>query len=413
MHHTDGSFRFPAKPHIDLVVCMDACLDPQHRDVAALSALLDRIYDAAIRPEHWPAAVEAAAHSFGCAKALLFTPYLSPHSGGLAIPCGISEEALQLWASSYIDHDVWSLALARRGPLRPGMVLLDEQMVPQAELLESKFYREFLSTQGIGRVCAGIVFGNEPGLIATSLVVFRDLDDPPFGDADVEWMKWLISHVSRSLGVMQRLDTMRLSQASLLASFDRLDFGVVLLDAAMRVAHVNAAARTALERQDGLSITVNRQLDSLAGFGRQPRLSQWLDAIRDMPLSRHTHFLDGCRVPRKAGQSHYVVQCSALMAHDEWGIAGSDFHYVAFITDPSALRLPRAERLMQLYELTHMQARVALAFAGGATYKDVARSLAISEETVRSHVKEIYPKTRVHRQADLVRLVLSLGQSGV
>ncbi len=39
--------------------------------------------------------------------------------------------------------------------------------------------------------------------------------------------------------------------------------------------------------------------------------------------------------------------------------------------------------------------------------------LKMAEETVRSHVKEIYPKTRVHRQADLVRLVLSLSQSGV
>jgi len=37
----------------------------------------------------------------------------------------------------------------------------------------------------------------------------------------------------------------------------------------------------------------------------------------------------------------------------------------------------------------------------------------VSVETVRSHIKEIYPKTRVNRQADLVRLVLSLAQSAV
>ncbi len=56
---------------------------------------------------------------------------------------------------------------------------------------------------------------------------------------------------------------------------------------------------------------------------------------------------------------------------------------------------------------------MALAFAQGSTYKQVAESMDISEETVRSHVREIYPKTRVNRQADLVRLVLALAQSVV
>src|SRR5690606_8374612 len=120
--------------------CMEACLAPHDRDAAALSALLGRVYDAALRPEHWTAAVAAAAHSFRCTKALLFTPYVAPHNGGLAIPFGIREESLQLWASSYIEHDVWSQELARRGQLQAGTVLLDEQMVPQAEFLDSKFY---------------------------------------------------------------------------------------------------------------------------------------------------------------------------------------------------------------------------------------------------------------------------------
>ncbi|MDY6949508.1 MAG: hypothetical protein SXG53_27820, partial [Pseudomonadota bacterium] len=362
---------------------MEACLARNDRDAAALSALLDRIYDAAMRPERWTAAVAAIARSFGCTKALLFTPYVSPHNGGLAIPCGIGEDALQLWASSYIDHDLWSLEVARRGAFRPGTVLLDEQMVPRAEFLASKFYTEFLSRLGIGRVCAGVVFGNEPGLVATSFCVFRAPDEPPFDKADIEWMEWLISHVSRSLGVMQRLDTMRLRQASLLASFDRLDFGVVLLDAAMRVVHTNTSAKAVLARHDGLAIGANGQLESTAGAARKSRLSQWLERIRDTPLSQHSHFLDGCRVPRSGSHSHYIVQCSALGSQEEWDLGGGEFHYVAFITDPAALKLPREERLMQLYGLTQMQARVALAFAGGATYKNVARSLRISEETVR------------------------------
>jgi DNA-binding CsgD family transcriptional regulator/PAS domain-containing protein len=410
---------------------------PPQRDAAALSALAERIYDAALRPERWHAAVAAVAHSFRCGKALLFTPYVAPHDGGLAIPSGIAEEALQQWASSYIEHDVWSRALASRGPLRAGTVLIDEQLVPEAEFVQSRIYTEFLSGVGIGRVCAGLVVGNEAGLTATSLAVFRGIDEPPFDAADIEWMSMLAAHVSRSLRLMQRLDMQRLQQAALQASFDRVGFGVVLLDAGMRVVHVNAAARRVFDRQDGLAIGPGRQLESTLGGCRHPRLSQWLDALRNMPPPHHGQCLDGCHVPRKANQSHYrevnqlhyreanqshyreanqshyVVQCAPLASQEGWRVAGSELHYVAFITDPAALKLPRAEQLVQLYSLTHMQARVALEFAGGASYKDVARSLGISEETVRSHVKELYPKTRVNRQADLVRLILSLGQSAI
>jgi DNA-binding CsgD family transcriptional regulator len=66
-----------------------------------------------------------------------------------------------------------------------------------------------------------------------------------------------------------------------------------------------------------------------------------------------------------------------------------------------------------VFGLTQAQANVAREFSSGGSYKQVARRLQISVETMRSHIKEIYPKTRVNQQADLVRLVLSLAQSAV
>ena len=70
-------------------------------------------------------------------------------------------------------------------------------------------------------------------------------------------------------------------------------------------------------------------------------------------------------------------------------------------------------RLGELYGLTPTEAKVAREFAGGHSYKEVAQRLRISEDTVRAHIKQIYPKTRMNRQSDLVRLVLSMSTSGV
>ena len=386
---------------------------PTHRSASHLSALVHLIYEAGIHPERWNKVVEAIAASFGTSKALLFTPFVAPQHGGMIFPTGISEETLQLWGSSYIEHDIWAKQIEQQGLWRAGDVMLDEEMVPHEEFITTRFYQEFLSKIGIARVCAGFVFANDEGLVATSLAVYRDITEPAFDQSDKAWLKLLVSHVSRSMGVMQRLDTASLQKTSLLAAFDRLAFGVVLFDSNMQVLHLNQAAQKVIERRDGLAISAGNQLECDAQPGSRRELSQWLSTIRNASEAEQLHFLDGCRVFRKDGVNQYMIQCSALAEVDAWKAQNKHLRYIAFINDPAALQLPNAERLCTLYGLTKTQAHVALAFAGGESYKDAARSLGISEETVRSHVKEIYPKMRVNRQADLVRLVLSLAQCAV
>jgi len=359
--------------------------------------------------------VSQVAASFGSSKGLLFTPFLAPQQGGLIFAVGIEESALQLWASSYIDKDILALRAQARGMWRKGEVLLDQELVPRREFLASPFYKEFLSKIGMGRVCVGIVFEGTPGLPATSLSIFRDACEPAFDESDAKWMKLVAAHISRGLGLMQRLDTARLQNTSLLASFDRLAFGVVLLNAEMQVLHHNDAARKVLERRDGIFIGANRQLENSSGTGGGKSLSSWLAKVRDTPTAEQGHFLEECRVLRNVGKRHYAVQCADVLAASPW-TAGSDsdtVRYIVFIVDPAALQLPSTSRLAGLFGLTPSQARVAREFSKGGTYEQVARRMRIAVETVRSHVKDIYPKTRVNRQADLVRLVLSLAQSAV
>lgn len=383
------------------------------RDAGDLSDLVHQIYDASVHPERWNAVVAAIAASLGSSKGLLFTPFLAPQHGGLLFPAGIDEAALQLWGSSYIEHDIWAQAAQARGQLRVGDVLVDDDIVPRAEFLASRFYREFLSAIGIGRVCTCVVFEGTPGLPATSISIFRDAHELAFDRADAQWLKLVATHISRGLGLMQRLDTARLQYTSLLAALDRLDFGVMLLNKSMQVLHLNHAARRVVSRRDGISISANRQLESDAVAKRSQSLAQWLTAFRDTPETEQAHFLEGCRIARNDGKGHYAIQCAALPEADAWIAQDEAVRYVVFIIDPAALQLPSADRLIALYGMTGAQAKVALAFSSGGTYKQVAARLRVSEETVRSHVKEIYPKTRVNRQADLVRLVLSLAQSAV
>jgi DNA-binding CsgD family transcriptional regulator len=380
------------------------------RTLDQFSDLVHRIYEAGLEPSRWSDVVRLLADSLGASKGLLFTPRLAPHHGGLVFPAGIGERTLQAWATHFIDKDVWAHAAIRKGLFEANLCWTDAELLPDHEFVRSSFYRDFLRHIDIRRVCVGIVFAEGPAMPTTALSVFRGEGAAPFVEADVEWMRRLVPHLSRSLGLMQRLDMQRAQLASTRAAFDRLPFGVVLLDGAMGVLHCNAAATRAIARRDGLAIDARNRLE---GKGDTPTLalSQWLAGLPH-PALPQPHFCNGFQVVRTGTRPKrcYLVQCVPIASPLGWAAEEGEARYVLFITDPGALELPTLERLVMLYSLTRAQARAALMLGGGASYKSAARQLGVSEETVRSHVKEIYPKLRVNRQADLVRLLFSLGQ---
>jgi DNA-binding CsgD family transcriptional regulator len=395
-----------------------AAFDPPRfaRSLENFSNVVHRIYDAGMHPERWGDTVALIARSLGASKGLLFTPRLAPQHGGLVFPAGIDENTLQLWGSRFIDNDIWTQRGVARGLFRGNHCWTDADLVSDEEFLVSSFYCDFLRDIDIRRVCGGVVFDGGPGLPITVLSAFRGAAPPPFERSDVEWLRRLIPHVSRSLGFMERLDMHRAQIASTRASLDRLPFGVALLDRDMKVSHLNSAARDVVERADGLAIDAACRLEVSANT-RSGSLANWLCRLKDRNVLEQPHFSEGFSVARaaagNASSEHYFVQCAPVPPAADWGAPNEEVAFVAFITDPRALRLPTPERLMDLFHLTPAQALAALELAGGASYKAVARKLRVSEETVRSHVKEIYPKTRVNRQSDLVRLVLSLAQVAV
>ena len=63
--------------------------------------------------------------------------------------------------------------------------------------------------------------------------------------------------------------------------------------------------------------------------------------------------------------------------------------------------------LAREYGLTPAECSVAAQLAQGLTVREIAASTGRRENTVRWHVRNLHAKLGVHRQADVVRLVLS------
>jgi DNA-binding CsgD family transcriptional regulator/PAS domain-containing protein len=382
---------------------------PAARSHAALSGLIHRIYEAASKPQEWPNVVEAIGYSLQARKGLLFTPFLGPQEGGFVFPWNFPEGDLQRWATKYIEHDVWSIQAREKGLWVAGAAYIGDDMVPDEEFRESLIYKEYLSQVDIRWICGGIVFDGGPGLPHTSTSYFRSLDQPAYGAEDRAWAKLLLPHLSRSLGLMHRLNAQELQTSSLRSTLDRVAFGVVLLNANMQVVHMNQAMRDVLARSDGLLLGTGRLLDA-PGAKNTQSLQEWFVRAAVTRAQDAEHFNDGFIVRRSAVGKYYLIQYSVLQHDGQLGDPDEVVRYVLFVTDPDATQLPPIETMQALYGLTKAESRVALELAKGQSQKEIARVLTLSLPTVRTHTQSIFKKTRVHRHAELVRAILALGQ---
>ena len=77
------------------------------------------------------------------------------------------------------------------------------------------------------------------------------------------------------------------------------------------------------------------------------------------------------------------------------------------VSDPSAPPAPAAHALQRLFDHTPTLARLAAAIALGKTVIEYAADHEVRESTARQQLKELMAHVGVHRQAELVRVLLS------
>jgi DNA-binding CsgD family transcriptional regulator len=366
--------------------------------------LVDRIYDAALAPEAWPGVVQAIASFMGNSKAKLFTPLLPVDKGGLGIAIGIPEAADRVWATQYRDDDVWVTSGVGKGLMWEGNVVTDDDLVPEEEFVRSRIYREHLRHLEIGRLCCGVVFDMRPSdTPATVISAARELGRPYRAD-EKDAMRLLVPHLSRALGVMYRLRDAELKVAVSLAALDRLPVGVALLDRGGRIAHVNREGARILDEGDGLRRNGGFAIATEAARAEWSRI---LLSLFDRSLGAVPHFSDAVAVPRASARSPLVLQAAPLGTTQAFA-APADAAAVVFITDPDQRHELDIATMRDLYRTTPAEAALAELLCRGQTVAQAAAARAISEATARTQLGELFRKTGTNRQADLIRVLMSL-----
>lgn len=334
---------------------------------------------------------------------------------------------MELYACKMMLVDPYVQAAVKRKLTAEGTVILGDQLVPRKALVATPFYRELWQPLGIGGMCTSVVFDStDAHKLPTALTIYHGEQESPFNAAHADLLKRVLPHVSRALGVMFHLRDQQLQIASSLGALERLPSGVLLLDEHRVVRFANEPAKRIFRQGSGFAIEHSgRELNT--GAGTTPRAVGELhlrgrlrafelalqraisDALAPWSLlDSPNHFSRALVLPDEEGRPQWVVHVAPLGSDSLQPAFGERTRAILFVYDLARASLVPTDVLCELFGLTHAEARAALQVVAGGGAADMAARLNVSVNTFKTQLQAAFAKTRTNRQADLLKLLLSL-----
>ena len=178
---------------------------------------------------------------------------------------------------------------------------------------------------------------------------------------------------------------------------------VIQLDWRARIVAANDRARGLLRQDGGLS---DRGGFLNASTPRENDALQRLLARALSPLGVQAS-AGTMMIGRTTSQTRLVVHITPVNQR-EGDVRAQRVAALVLVVDPECRPRINAGLVAQALDLTPAESRVAAMVAAGRPVQDIATMTGRTEGTVRWHLKKIFRKQGISRQADLVRLVLSL-----
>lgn len=325
--------------------------------------------------------------------------------------CSRISESLRPIAERFVCAPLYVDALDRV-PTRAALRL--SAFVPTRTLRGTDLYQDLIRPLN-GGIAA--IYAWRQGAELGAITVCRSAEgDRDFSDADLAVLQRLLPHVQNASRIRARFAGLETALAHARAALDALDDGVAIVDGGCRVRHLNAAAQAIVRDADALTLDRGtlRAVKSRDDLRLQGLLRQALRIASGMRTGRMSapDRADGSgstamRIERPLCRSS--LQISAAPAASLAGLDGVDLFpgaAVVVVRDPDRVSAGGAETLMHAFGLTRREAELALALGQGLSLSAAAQRLGVTEGTARQYLKSVFAKTGVHRQAELVRLLL-------
>ena len=299
------------------------------------------------------------------------------------LSAGIEEDALRLYGTTFGAMDPFASV-----KVKPGDDVFGDEMLTRRQVENTDYYQAFGRPYGL-RDIHKVVFARSVDNMQVSLALLKE-ERTNVSARERELTRRLRPHVQRALALSAWATDLKTERSALADALDAAKTPSFLLDDLGRITFASRAAERIVCALDGLRVE-QRRLHAV-----HPDDDRRVQAH----LANARFDADPVLVRRPFGQPPHV-----LLAQPVHNDAARTLVFVRGQSAPQGNTLRLLERL---HGLTAAEARVALRIARGQSSREVAATLRISVNTVRAHLRAVFGKTGVTRQAQLASLVARL-----
>lgn len=359
-------------------------------------SLIREIHAAGVSASEWPGVLEGLRRLLDARVVTLgYHEFTTGSDSALHESPGDADFCKSMGA--YSARNPWFLS---SDDYAPGRVMTGNEIISHNDLRRTDFYRGFLQPRGLLHRLCGVVARNGHG--AHLLSAYRAEDQGAFEAREKAELEILLDHVTLSLQSQWRWQEADDLARALLTQSDHDANPLLLVTSDAEPVYRNPAAEHLLDlgvglRLDGTRLAASSGADQrllretiarvAQGDPRDGAASPAVVTLACVPPARPVVVV--VRAAGRVFMSQAGVHRGLVMLSVRSGHAGHD---------------PAACVFARQYELTTAQARVSALVLAGQPLTRIAQSLHVSENTVRSHLRQIFQKTETHGQMELVHL---------
>ncbi|MFW7354445.1 MAG: helix-turn-helix transcriptional regulator [Brucella sp.] len=358
-------------------------------DIVKLDLALDKALEAAFDTSLWKEVIGGIADATGSFGANIIPT--SRRNPGLVIHTESLSAAFEDYFNDGWYANEWRL---RALPfLKRGGTACDQQYTPR-DVFEKSAYYKFQAKYGIGRTCM-IGWNAAPDDLLV-LTLHRQLDLDFYNEDEVAIFTRMRERLMMSADLMRQLSESRLG--GMADAYELAGVAAIFFDRFGKVTQVTSDAEAML----GTVLSVaNRELKSQR-HNETSRIREQMQSVIDEKWLVADPKQIGPVIIERDGKIPLMLRIQRLGGNLPDFFANAIG--VILLDDPYNDKVSSPEMLRTVFKLTPKEADIVKKLCQGRSLREIADCSNMSYETVRTHLKFAFSKTKTSRQSELVAL---------
>ena len=365
--------------------------------------LVEPIYDGVLDPANWERFLTAFVNVTGTdAGSLFLQNRRTAHPIEECSYVGFDQGFIDSYLKYYGRVSPWLPHINR---LEVGSIRTGLSLVPQRELERTEFHADWLRPQGLTGGVTSVVDRNSNSNVI--LTVLHQGQEARKMDQLIRLFELLLPHLQRAFRACQQIAELRSEFLRMEDGLNHLVTPVIIMDEKHRITFSNLRAEQLLANEDGIrSSHGHLQATTTEGATllRKATRRVFHDAC-DREIE------DVITIPRSSSLSSYETLVTPLGPRMLQFLDEKRYAMI-IIGDPEEPATIPDGLLVKLFGLAPVEAKFAVSFFDHhGDLRATAEDQSITIESARTYLKHVFAKTGIHRQSELIRLMLSLPRS--